>query len=141
MVIFENSILSTNLHRVHKLCILQGSSDPYAKFILNGANVYKSKIIFKNLNPQWNEEFTIKLSPSVLGAGGFSQIGSKLATLNESSSVISNAGSMSTHAQQLEFFLSKFKLKIYVYDYDRGFLADDLIGYATIDLSSLRENM
>ena len=28
-----------------------------------------------------------------------------------------------------------------VYDYDRGFLNDDLIGYTTIDLVGLKENL
>jgi hypothetical protein len=42
--------------------------------------------------------------------------------------------------EQLQYFLSKFKLKMFVYDYDRGFLSDDLIGYANIDLTALNEN-
>lgn len=39
----------------------------------------------------------------------------------------------------LKSYLSKFKLKAYVYDYDRGFLNDDLIGYNDVDLEQLRE--
>ena len=38
----------------------------------------------------------------------------------------------------LEGILSKYKLKIFVYDYDRGFLNDDLIGYANVDLNCVR---
>ena len=41
----------------------------------------------------------------------------------------------------LKSFLAKFNLKIFVYDYDRGFLSDDLIGYADVELDSLRENV
>jgi len=102
---------------------LSGTSDPYAKFLLNGQNVYKSKIIFKNLNPQWNEEFTIKLLPSSLGY---------------SDSV--NSFLQRSENAQLEYFLSKFQLKVFVYDYDRGFLSDDLIGYGIVDLNQLKEN-
>ncbi|XP_059768550.1 multiple C2 and transmembrane domain-containing protein 2 isoform X1 [Balaenoptera ricei] len=32
-----------------------GTSDPYVKFKLNGKTVYKSKVIYKNLNPVWDE--------------------------------------------------------------------------------------
>ena len=46
-----------------------------------------------------------------------------------------------SNANQLEFFLAKFQFKMFIYDYDRGFLSDDLIGYHLIDLRSLKENM
>jgi hypothetical protein len=119
-----------------------GSSDPYAKFMLNGMNVYKSKIIMKNLNPQWNEEFTIKLSQSAISndSGFFSKFNSSI--MNDTMSVLSSPSFGTGFSQnQLDFFLNKFKLKIFVYDYDRGFLSDDLIGYANIDLTGLKENM
>uniref|UniRef100_A0A8C5V4L8 C2 domain-containing protein n=1 Tax=Microcebus murinus TaxID=30608 RepID=A0A8C5V4L8_MICMU len=32
-----------------------GTSDPYVKFKLNGKTLYKSKVIYKNLNPMWDE--------------------------------------------------------------------------------------
>ncbi|XP_021091246.1 multiple C2 and transmembrane domain-containing protein 2 isoform X2 [Mesocricetus auratus] len=32
-----------------------GTSDPYVKFKLNGKTLYKSKVIYKNLNPIWDE--------------------------------------------------------------------------------------
>ncbi|KAK2107565.1 hypothetical protein P7K49_012730 [Saguinus oedipus] len=31
------------------------TSDPYVKFKLNGKTLYKSKVIYKNLNPVWDE--------------------------------------------------------------------------------------
>lgn len=109
-----------------------GSSDPYAKFVLNGINVFKSKIIFKNLNPEWNEDFFIKLSPSILK--------NKANNSNNIQSVLQNFDS-NTVDEPLEAFLSKFRLKMYIYDYDRGFFSDDLIGYSMIDLTYLKENM
>lgn len=33
----------------------KGTSDPYVKFKLNGKTLYKSKVIYKNLNPIWDE--------------------------------------------------------------------------------------
>uniref|UniRef100_A0A8C3K701 Multiple C2 and transmembrane domain-containing protein 2 n=1 Tax=Calidris pygmaea TaxID=425635 RepID=A0A8C3K701_9CHAR len=32
-----------------------GTSDPYVKFKLNGKTLYKSKVVYKNLNPVWDE--------------------------------------------------------------------------------------
>uniref|UniRef100_A0A8C6UM56 Multiple C2 domains, transmembrane 2a n=1 Tax=Neogobius melanostomus TaxID=47308 RepID=A0A8C6UM56_9GOBI len=42
---------------LHTFC-LPGSSDPYVKFKLEGKQFYKSKVIYKNLNPRWNETFS-----------------------------------------------------------------------------------
>uniref|UniRef100_A0A7N6F7S8 C2 domain-containing protein n=1 Tax=Anabas testudineus TaxID=64144 RepID=A0A7N6F7S8_ANATE len=36
-----------------------GTSDPYVKFKLDGKTFYKSKVVYKNLNPIWNETFSI----------------------------------------------------------------------------------
>ena len=36
-----------------------GTSDPYVKFLFRGKQVYKSKTIFKDLNPFWDEKFTL----------------------------------------------------------------------------------
>lgn len=36
-----------------------GTSDPYVKFKVGGRLLYKSKTINKNLNPEWDEQFTI----------------------------------------------------------------------------------
>lgn len=36
-----------------------GTSDPYVKFKIGGKMLYKTKTIYKNLNPQWNETFNL----------------------------------------------------------------------------------
>uniref|UniRef100_A0A4W3H6Z8 Multiple C2 and transmembrane domain containing 2 n=2 Tax=Callorhinchus milii TaxID=7868 RepID=A0A4W3H6Z8_CALMI len=36
-----------------------GTSDPYVKFKLAGKTLFKSRIIYKNLNPRWDETFTV----------------------------------------------------------------------------------
>ena len=36
-----------------------GTSDPYVKAKFRGKCVYKSKIVYKNLNPVWNEKFSL----------------------------------------------------------------------------------
>jgi Ca2+-dependent lipid-binding protein len=38
-----------------------GTSDPYVKFKLSGKEVFRSKIINKNLNPVWDERTTLIL--------------------------------------------------------------------------------
>uniref|UniRef100_A0A3Q1CBC9 C2 domain-containing protein n=1 Tax=Amphiprion ocellaris TaxID=80972 RepID=A0A3Q1CBC9_AMPOC len=34
------------------------TSDPYVKFKLEGKQFYKSKVVYKSLNPRWNESFS-----------------------------------------------------------------------------------
>ncbi|XP_053127657.1 multiple C2 and transmembrane domain-containing protein 2 isoform X2 [Hemicordylus capensis] len=38
-----------------------GTSDPYVKFKLNGKTLYKSKVIYKNLNPIWDETVVLPI--------------------------------------------------------------------------------
>ncbi len=123
---------------------MSGFSDPYVKFMLNGSLVYKSKTIFKNLNPEWNEEFSIKLDRPLLSTGVSSSSSGGSAMVKNVSLDSSNSDPnlfANTNVSSNEIDISKFVLKIFVYDYDRGVLNDDLIGYAKIDLSSLKENM
>uniref|UniRef100_A0AAX7VLS4 C2 domain-containing protein n=1 Tax=Astatotilapia calliptera TaxID=8154 RepID=A0AAX7VLS4_ASTCA len=35
-----------------------GTSDPYVKFKIEGKQFYKSKVVYKDLNPRWNESFS-----------------------------------------------------------------------------------
>jgi len=48
----HNTLWKPFLHR-----ILNFLSDPYVKFFLKGRLVYKSKTVFKDLNPFWDESF------------------------------------------------------------------------------------
>ncbi|XP_034727110.1 multiple C2 and transmembrane domain-containing protein 2-like isoform X2 [Etheostoma cragini] len=36
-----------------------GTSDPYVKFKMDGKSFYKSKVVYKDLNPKWNETFSL----------------------------------------------------------------------------------
>lgn len=36
-----------------------GTSDPYVKFKMDGKTFYKSKVVYKDLNPTWNETFSL----------------------------------------------------------------------------------
>ena len=38
-----------------------GTSDPYVKFKVGNKQVYKSRIVPKNLNPKWDERFVISV--------------------------------------------------------------------------------
>ena len=123
----RNKVNSLKFKKILRFKNFKGYSDPYAKFILNNETLYKSKIIYRNLNPIWNEEFTIKLPKKSNGDDKL------LAT--------SNGKQELTKTNSATVSFEKSKLVMLVYDYDRGFLNDDFIGYANIDLNSLKENM
>ena len=38
-----------------------GTSDPYVKFLINSKIVYKSKTVYKDLNPFWDEKFELTI--------------------------------------------------------------------------------
>ena len=38
-----------------------GTSDPYVKFLINSKIVYKSKTVYKDLNPFWDEKFEVMI--------------------------------------------------------------------------------
>ncbi|EPY85569.1 hypothetical protein CB1_000370038 [Camelus ferus] len=42
-------------HALKQPVFVARTSDPYVKFKLNGKTLYKSKVIYKNLNPVWDE--------------------------------------------------------------------------------------
>ncbi|KAM9480936.1 multiple C2 and transmembrane domain-containing protein 2 isoform 2-T6 [Clarias gariepinus] len=54
-------LLTINLKEGRNLAIKDrsGTSDPYVKFKIDAKTVYKSKVVYKNLNPVWNECFSI----------------------------------------------------------------------------------
>lgn len=52
-----------NDYRQHLLYFyfILGTSDPYVKFKLDGKQFYKSKVVYKSLNPRWNESLSYSL--------------------------------------------------------------------------------
>ncbi|CAN9506874.1 unnamed protein product [Ophioblennius macclurei] len=54
-------LLTVNLKEGQNLVIRDrcGTSDPYVKVKLDGKTFYKSKVVYKNLNPAWNETFSM----------------------------------------------------------------------------------
>ncbi|XP_062868413.1 multiple C2 and transmembrane domain-containing protein 2 [Trichomycterus rosablanca] len=56
-------LLSINLKEGRGLVVRDrcGTSDPYVKFKLEGKTLYKSKVMYKNLNPTWNEFFSFPI--------------------------------------------------------------------------------
>jgi Ca2+-dependent lipid-binding protein len=59
---------------------LPGTSDPYVKFKADGKQIYKSRTIPKNLNPQWNEKFCVPIEdismPLVIKVFDFDRVSS-----------------------------------------------------------------
>lgn len=41
--------------------MILGTSDPFVKFKMEGKTFYKSKVVYKDLNPTWNETFSLPL--------------------------------------------------------------------------------
>ncbi|XP_043080926.1 multiple C2 and transmembrane domain-containing protein 1-like [Puntigrus tetrazona] len=56
-------LLAINLKEGKNLVVRDrsGTSDPFVKFKLDGKNIYKSKVVNKNLNPIWNESFSFSV--------------------------------------------------------------------------------
>ncbi|XP_070769206.1 multiple C2 and transmembrane domain-containing protein 2-like [Enoplosus armatus] len=54
-------LLTINLKEGRNLVIRDrcGTSDPYVKFKLDGKTFYKSKVVYKDLNPTWNETLSL----------------------------------------------------------------------------------
>lgn len=50
---FLNAIMSFVV-----ILLISATSDPYVKFKLEGKQFYKSKVVYKDLNPRWNESFS-----------------------------------------------------------------------------------
>lgn len=59
--------------------LISGTSDPYVKFKSDGKQIYKSKTVQKNLNPQWNEKFCVPIEditvPLILKVLDFDRVG------------------------------------------------------------------
>uniref|UniRef100_A0A3Q2NWL9 Multiple C2 domains, transmembrane 2a n=1 Tax=Fundulus heteroclitus TaxID=8078 RepID=A0A3Q2NWL9_FUNHE len=53
-----SSLTSITLKTSRNLCRWRSTSDPYVKFKLEGKQFYKSKVVYKDLNPRWNESFS-----------------------------------------------------------------------------------
>lgn len=55
--------LTVNLVRAKDLVAADrgGASDPYFVFRVNGKEVYKSEVIKKTLNPEYNESFVVPI--------------------------------------------------------------------------------
>lgn len=55
--------LTVNLIRANNLIAADrgGASDPYFVFKINGKEVYKSEVIKKTLNPEYNETFVVPI--------------------------------------------------------------------------------
>lgn len=61
------------------LVLISGTSDPYVKFKTDGKQIYKSRTVQKNLNPQWNEKFCVPIEditvPLILKVLDFDRVG------------------------------------------------------------------
>jgi len=56
----RNTTSLVNIFTLHVIC-LPGTSDPYVKFKIGSKVHYRSRIIYKNLNPNWEEKFSMPI--------------------------------------------------------------------------------
>jgi hypothetical protein len=61
-------LLHVHLWRGYDLAVRDsgGTSDPYVKFSLKGKLVHKSKTVYKDLNPVWDEQFVVPVEDPYL---------------------------------------------------------------------------
>lgn len=102
-------------------CIfILGTSDPYVKFKLEGKQLYKSKVVYKSLNPRWNESFSYPLR-------------------DREHIVEVRVGVFWTQVQIFSrywsCFFNGFLILLQVYDKNRT--ADEFMGSSTISLKNL----
>ena len=68
-------MIPTYFQDTNLFCVV-GTSDPYVKFKIGGKQLYKSRIVYKNLNPKWDEKFMLPVEdpfkPVQVRKGGFS---------------------------------------------------------------------
>ena len=61
------------------IVLISGTSDPYVKFKTDGKQIYKSRTVQKNLNPQWNEKFCVPIEditvPLIVKVLDFDRVG------------------------------------------------------------------
>ncbi|CAG9568661.1 unnamed protein product, partial [Danaus chrysippus] len=55
-----------NLIAMDKNGLLSGTSDPYVKFKVAGRLLHKSRIVYRDLNPVWDECFTVPIEDPFL---------------------------------------------------------------------------
>lgn len=114
------------------LCSIAGTSDPYVKFKLEGKQLYKSKVVYKNLNPRWNESFSYPLRDREhtvevrVGTLVWTE-DAKVDFLFQSTQYLFTIFTV--------FYLFIFFMLLQVYDKNRT--SDDFMGSSTISLKSL----
>ncbi|PNF29687.1 hypothetical protein B7P43_G13065 [Cryptotermes secundus] len=89
-----------------------GTSDPYVKFKVGGQLLYKSKTIYRDLNPIWDESFTLPIEDPFMPV--------HIKSITQGERVASGSAAPSDP----------------VFDYD-WVLQDDFMGSAFLDLTKL----
>ena len=98
--------------------VVVGTSDPYVKFKLGSKIIHRSKTVYKDLNPVWDEEFD----------GNLDDLATPLHI---------RVRSVTFDANEIIMFISIRCTKVYDYDLIGQ---DDFLGSCNLDLTSLELN-
>lgn len=124
----QHSFFQLKVHLVSGINLVpmdrSGTSDPYVKFKLGSRLLYKSKTVHKDLNPSFDEVFTVPIEDP------FQPVNIKV-NLNFRYCI-----KIRSHSKLLNRF-SLFNLQ--VFDYDWG-LQDDFMGATKLTLTQLELN-
>lgn len=112
-------------------CLILGTSDPYVKFKLEGKQFYKSKVVYKSLNPRWNESFSHPLRDRQHDV----EVRVGIACLNISAFSYDTGKALCQNTQFLFIILMMFVMLLQVYDKNRT--ADEFMGSGMISLKNL----
>lgn len=109
----------------HILPVFEGTSDPFVKFKMEGKTFYKSKVVYKDLNPTWNETFSLPVKDLS------QKMYIKVIFMPYFIITLITATRAADHANHLSFTPDVNQV------YDRDLTTDDFMGSASVTLSDL----
>uniref|UniRef100_A0A3P8TEM2 Multiple C2 domains, transmembrane 2a n=1 Tax=Amphiprion percula TaxID=161767 RepID=A0A3P8TEM2_AMPPE len=105
----QRYLLNINLKQGRNLVIRDkrsGTSDPYVKFKLEGKQFYKSKVVYKSLNPRWNESFShpLRIVGLNISALSYKSVCKMLQVYDKNRTADEFMGSSSISLKELELY-------------------------------------
>ena len=112
------------------MCV-PATSDPYVKFKIEGKQFYKSKVVYKSLNPHWNESFSHPLRDKDHG------IEARVPTAALSCTDQHIPGCCPRPRRESSGYFVTHYLFLCVQVYDKNLTSDEFMGSTMISISNL----